>query len=163
MQVNGSVAAGSAVTVGAGGVLGGSGVINGPATVQNGGTLTPGSSLNPLGTLTFGSSLTLAPGSLSIFNLSQSPTTNATAKIAGPLTLGGTLVVTNLSGLALTSGDSFILFNAASYSGGFTNVQLPALDAACCGTPWPCSAGTLSIVALSVPNIANVQITGGNL
>jgi len=164
LQVNGSVAAGSAVTVGAGGVLGGSGVINGPATVQNGGTLTPGSSLNPLGTLTFGSSLTLAPGSLSIFNLSQSPTTNATAKISGALTLGGTLVVTNLSGLALTSGDSFILFNAASYSGGFTNVQLPALDA---GLLWNTlalnSAGTLSIVALTVPNIANVQITGGKL
>jgi autotransporter-associated beta strand protein len=164
LQVNGSVAPGSAVTIGAGGVLAGTGVINGPATVQNGGLLAPGGSLNPLGTLTFGNSLTLAAGSTSIFAISQSPLTNAMVATYGALTCGGTLIVTNGTGLALATGDSFGLFNAASYSGGFTNVQLPALPA---GLAWNTnalnSAGTISIVTLTAPAIADVQIVGGSL
>jgi autotransporter-associated beta strand protein len=164
LQVNGSIASGSAVTIGAGGVLAGSGLINGPATVQNGGLLAPGGSLNPMGTLTFGNSLTLAAGSTSIFAISQSPLTNAMVATDGALTCGGTLIVTNSSGLALAAGDSFALFNAAGYSGGFTNVQLPELPA---GLAWNTnalnSAGTISIVTLTAPAIADVQIVGGNL
>jgi rhamnogalacturonan endolyase len=164
LQVNGSLASGSVVTIGAGGVLAGTGVINGPATVQNGGLLAPGGSLNPVGTLTFGNYLTLTSGSTNVFDISQSPLTNAVVATYGALTCGGTVIVTNSSGLALATGDSFRLFNAASYSGGFTNVQLPALAA---GLVWNTnalnSAGTISIVALTAPAIADVQIVGGNL
>jgi autotransporter-associated beta strand protein len=164
LQVNGSMAAGSGVTIGAGGWLGGMGIINGPATVQNGGTLTPGGASSSLSTLTFNNSLTLAAGSTSIFEISQSPTTNDMAKVFGALTFGGTLLVTNISGLDLTAGDSFELFNAASYSGGFTNVQLPVLPA---GLAWNTNAlnttGAISIVALTAPAITGVQIVGGNL
>jgi autotransporter-associated beta strand protein len=164
LQVNGSLATGSAVTIGAGGVLGGSGVINGPATVQDGGTLAPGGWLSSVSTLTFSNALTLAAGSTSLFEISPSPTTNDVAKVTGALTCGGTLIVTNISGLALAAGDSFRLFNAASYSGAFTNVQLPVLAA---GQGWNTNslnaAGTISIVALTAPTIAGIQIAGGKL
>jgi hypothetical protein len=152
------------VTIASGGVLAGAGVINGPVTVQQGGTLTPGGTLSPLSTLTFGSSLTLSSGSTSVFEISQSPMTNDVAKVASALTSGGTLIVTNISGLGLSFGDSFQLFNAGSYNGSFTNVQLPALSS---GQGWNTNAlntaGTISVVALTAPTIAGIQIVNGNL
>jgi rhamnogalacturonan endolyase len=164
LQVNGSLAGGSAVTIGVGGVLGGSGTINSPTTVQDGGTLTPGGALSSLSTLTFGNSLTLSAGSTSLFEISESPTTNDVAKITGALMCGGTLIVTNTSGLDLSVGDSFKLFKAASYSGAFTNVQLPDLST---GQGWNTNAlntdGIISVVALTAPTIANIQIVNGNL
>ena len=164
LQVTGSIAAGSSVTIAAGGVLAGAGAINGPVGVQPGGVLTPGGSLSSLSTLTFGGSLTLSPGSTSVFEISQSPLTNDVAKVAGVLTCGGTLIVTNISGLTLAVGDSFKLFNAASYGGAFTNVQLPALAA---GQAWNtnalATAGSISIVALTAPLFTSVQLENGQL
>ena len=164
LQVNGSLASGSAVTIGAGGVLAGTGVINGPATVQDGGTLTPGGSLSSLSTLTFGNGLTLSSGSTSQFEISESPKTNDVANVTGAVTLGGTLIVTNVSDLNLAVGDSFKLFNATSYHGAFTNVQLPDLSA---GQGWNTnalnSAGIISVVALTAPTVASIQILNGQL
>jgi rhamnogalacturonan endolyase len=164
LQVNGSIAAGSVVTVGVGGVLGGSGAISGPTTVRDGGTLSPGGALNSLSPLTFGSSLTLSPGSTSFFEISESPTINDMVKVAGTLAFGGTLIVTNISGLDVSVGDIFRLFNAGSYQGSFTNVQLPDLAV---GEGWNTNAltttGTISVVALTPPAIASVQIVNGQL
>ena len=164
LQVNGSLVSGSTVTVGAGGVLAGAGVINGPATVQDGGTLTPGGPLSSLSTLTFGNGLTLSSGSTSQFEISESPKTNDVAKVTGAVTLGGTLMVTNVSDLNLAVGDSFKLFNATSYHGAFTNVQLPDLSA---GQGWNTNvlntAGIITVVALTAPTIASIQIVNGQL
>jgi autotransporter-associated beta strand protein len=161
LLVGGSVAAGSALTVQSGGVLGGSGIVNGPAIVQSGGTLSPGGSLS---TLTFGNALTLAPGSASFFEISKSPLTNDVAKVAGALTCGGRLIVTNISGLALAIGDSFKLFNAGSYSGAFANVQLPPLPA---GLAWNTSAlntgGILSVVVKPYPVVSSARISVNGL
>ena len=161
LQVNGSLAAGSTVSVGAGGQLGGTGVINGAATIQAGGTLSPGGSLS---TLTFGGSLTLAAGSTSFFEISKSPTTNDVAKIFGALTNGGTLIVTNISASAPAFGDRFKLFNAGSYSGAFSSVQLPPLSA---GLAWNTSAlntnGTLSVVVTPHPVFGSPIIFNGGL
>jgi hypothetical protein len=152
---------GSTVTVGAGGQLGGNGVINGAATIQAGGTLSPGGSLS---TLTFGSSLTLAAGSTSFFEISKSPTTNDVVNISGALINGGTLVVTNIGSTALANGDSFKLFNAASYSGAFANAILPALPA---GLAWNTgalnSAGVLTVIVTPHPVIGQVILSGGGL
>jgi autotransporter-associated beta strand protein len=157
----GSATGSGAVSIANGGTLAGNGIISGAVTVNSGGTLVPG---NTPGTLTFGNSLTLAAGSTSLFEISPSPMTNDVAKVSGALTCGGTLIVTNISGLALAAGDSFRLFNAASYSGAFTNVQLPVLAA---GQGWNTNslnaAGTISIVALTAPTIAGIQIAGGKL
>ncbi len=59
LLVNGSTHAESALTVNAGGRLGGTGMVGGAATVRGGGVLSPGAGI---GTLTFGSSLTLEDG-----------------------------------------------------------------------------------------------------
>jgi autotransporter-associated beta strand protein len=61
LLVNGSLHGSSAVTVEDGGTLGGTGTIGGPTSIEAGGTLATGASV---GTLTFGSDLTLAGGSI---------------------------------------------------------------------------------------------------
>ena len=86
------------------------------------------------------------------------------ANVTGAVTLGGTLIVTNVSDLNLAVGDSFKLFNATSYHGAFTNVQLPDLSA---GQGWNTnalnSAGIISVVALTAPTVASIQILNGQL
>jgi autotransporter-associated beta strand protein len=161
LLVTGSLAAGSVVTIGASGVLGGAGAIGGPVTVQAGGTLSPGGALN---TLTFNNNLTLATGSSVCFEISKSPATNDAAKVSGLLTCGGTLIVTNISGLAPVVGDSFKLFNAGSFGGAFARVQLPPLSA---GLAWNTSAlnvnGTLSVVVKPQPVVGSIKILNGGL
>jgi autotransporter-associated beta strand protein len=161
LLVNGSLAAGSVVTIGAGGTLGGPGVINGTTAVQNGGTLAPGGSI---GTLTFNNTLTLAPGSTSIFEISESPPTNDVAKVSGALTCGGTLIVTNIGTTMLAAGNSFKLFNAAGYSGAFTNMILPPLPA---GLGWNTNTfntnGVISIVIASQPVFGGISISADGL
>jgi autotransporter-associated beta strand protein len=158
LLVNGVLAANGAVTVASGGTLGGSGTISGATIVQSGGTLSPG---NSPGTLTFSNSLTLNSGGTSIFEISKSPFTNDVAKVLGALTNGGTLIVTNIGVAALANGDSFKLFNAASYSGSFASVILPSLSA---GLAWNANAlntnGTLSVVVVAKPYIASAAISG---
>jgi hypothetical protein len=106
----------------------------------------------------------LAAGSASIFEISKSPATNDVANISGALTCGGTLIATNISGQAPAVGDSFKLFNAASYGGAFTSVQLPPLPA---GLVWNTSAlntgGTLSVVATPHPVVNSVRLSSGGL
>src|SRR5208282_292829 len=114
---------------------------------------------NPLGTLTFSNSLTLAAGCTNIFAITASPLTNDVAKIFGALTNGGTLIVTNIGVAALTNGNSFKLFNAASYNGAFTSVILPPLPA---GLGWNTNSlntsGKLSVVVVTKPFIASAVI-----
>lgn len=161
LLVNGSSSASSVVTIADSGTLGGAGTVGGPATIQSGGVLSPGA---PISLLTFGNSLTLAAGSTNIFEVNQSPLTNDAVKVSGALTMGGTLIVTNVSATALKGGDVFNFFNAAGYNGGFSNVILPSLPA---GLAWNTNAldnsGTLSIVALSSPAIGSVTISNGNI
>ena len=121
--------------------LSGTGNVVGSTTVN--GTLAPG---NSIGTLNFSSTLTL--GGTSAFEISKSGFTLASdlAAVSGALTLGGTLNVT-VSGDALAMGDTFDLFNAPTFSGTFTTLNLPALDI---GLEWDATNlgtdGTLTVV-----------------
>jgi hypothetical protein len=145
--VNGSLAAGSAVTVQGSGTLGGTGTVGGVVTNQAGGMLLPGSS--GIGKLTFSSSVSLLDGSTNLFEISKNGgvLTNDLAAISGALKQGGSLMVTNIGTNALAAGDSFKLFNAASFSGAFTNIVLPPLAS---GLNWNtttlASNGTLAVV-----------------
>ena len=63
----------------------------------------------------------------------------------GTLTNGGTLVVTVTGTNALVAGDTFQLFNAPAFAGGFTNITLPTLAT---GLVWTNNInvnGTLSV------------------
>jgi autotransporter-associated beta strand protein len=157
-----SGATGGSLTLAGGQTLSGVGSVKGNFAVGSGAILSPG--LNGIGTLTFSNSLTLNSGCTNYFEISKSPLTNDVANIFGALTNGGTLTVTNIGVAALTNGNSFKLFNAASYNGAFANMILPPLPA---GSGWNTNSlntnGTLSVVALTSPAIASFQISGANL
>jgi fibronectin-binding autotransporter adhesin len=141
--------------------LTGNGSINGNVAVSHG-LLIPGS--NSIGTLTFSNSLMLAGGGTNIFEIGKSPLTNDAAKIFGALTNGGTLIVSKLDATALAAGDTFKLFDAASYSGSFASVQLPSLPA---GLAWNTNAlnsgGTISVVLNTMPFINAIYLSGNGL
>ena len=96
--------------------------------------------------------------------LSHSPMNSTTVALSGTLNAGGTLIVTNAGGTALTVGDTFNLFNAASYSGSFASITLPALAT---GLAWNTSAlnasGILSVVVASKPVFGNLSVTANGL
>jgi rhamnogalacturonan endolyase len=160
-NTNGTATGYGAITVATGGTLAGHGIIAGSITVNAGGAIAPG---NPLGTLLLSNDLTLAAGSTTFVQVQHSPLTNDVVKILGTLNEGGTLNVTNSGAAALANGDTFNLFNAANYSGAFTTLVLPQLTG---NLAWNTSAlktsGNLSVVALTQPTIANINIAGGNL
>ena len=149
------------MTLDSGKTISGNGSVKGNFAVGSGATLSPGTGI---GTLTFSNTLTLAGTSTSVFEIREGPLSNDAANIYGALTNGGTLVVTNIGAAALADGDSFRLFSAASYSGSFANVILPALDA---GLAWNTNSlntgGTISVVALTSPVISNIENSGNNL
>ncbi len=152
-NVSGSATGSGAVMVQAGAVLAGTGTLAGPVTISDGGTLLPG---NP--SLTFGNNLTLAGGSWTQVAINHPVT------VADTLTAGGTLVVTNNTGAALTNGASFQVFNAANYAGAFTDLVLPALAANLLwNTNTLLADGTLSVVTLTSPTLAAVQLSGTDL
>ncbi len=108
------------------GVLGGFGIIAGPTTINGGATVAPGDVA--LGTLTFGSSPVLNGTTFLRIDRNGSPSADKIACPGGALNFGGNLVVTN-SGAALTGGEVFSLFSAATYAGSFVSTNLPLLAA----------------------------------
>ncbi len=126
------------------GKLGGNGSLAGPVNIRSGATLAPGASI---GTLTVSNSVTLFSGSTTLMEIGKLPTTNDILKTTGLLTFAGNLLVTNSSGNALSAGDSFKLFDAATATGSFNSITLPALAA---GLGWNTAAlytsGTVAVV-----------------
>jgi autotransporter-associated beta strand protein len=119
LQVNGSLAAASAVTVATNGALGGIGTVNGAVTVQTGGAVAPGASI---GTLALNNGLTLA-GNLSIeVNRTNSQTSDRMNVNGTLLNIGtGTVNIANL-GPPLVQGDTFTLFNKALTNGNLMTI-----------------------------------------
>jgi hypothetical protein len=132
------------------GTLAGTETMTGPVVVNAGGTISPGS---PSGTLIISNTLTLQPGSSTLINTYSS--TGASGQIAGltSITLGGTLIVSNLSGV-LAAGNSFNIFNSRSYSGAFSRIS-PATPGP--GLAW--DTGALATGALRVISISNALLT----
>jgi autotransporter-associated beta strand protein len=159
LLVNGSIGAG-AVSVAT--VLGGNGTIGGVATVQPTGTLSPGA--GGIGTLTLSASPVLQ-GTLwmEIDRNGGAPLNDQLAVPGNPLAFGGLLVVSNI-GLSLQAGDTFQLFNAASYGGGFANIILPALDSSLAwNTNNLAVNGSISVVSASLtpPTLLSSKLVGG--
>lgn len=165
LLVNNPTGSGSgmgAVLVKSGATLGGTGVIGGPAKLEASAKLAPGN--GGIGTLTFSNSLTLGAGCTTIVEIARSPLTNDVAKIFGVLTNGGALIITNLSPGALTAGDTFKLFDAATYAGNFSAIVLPTLSASLVwNTNSLATAGMLSVFAVPPPVIGNAVLRGGKL
>jgi len=150
------------LTLVSGQTLTGSGVLKGNVMVGNGATLAPGSSV---GALTFSNNLALTGGSLTTLALNATLLTNEVVQVAGTLTYGGTLALTNVSG-TLANGESFKLFRAANASGGFTNITpaLPGLNLAW-NTNNLAVNGTLGVMAQATasPKIGALTFSGSDL
>ena len=128
LLVTGQLSGSTNISVLSGGTLGGNGgAISGPVSVAAGGAIAPGGAGS--GTLTIDNTLSLAAGSSTSVRINKQAESND--KILGltSIAYGGTLVVSNLSGI-LTTNDSFPLFSAASYTGAFTalNPSTPGND-----------------------------------
>ena len=132
----------------AGGTLAGNGVIWRPVSVLALGTVSPGASI---GVLTI--SNTLALGGVAHLEIDKAGGTNDLVRGLTSVTYGGTLRVTNLGGM-LADGDTFKLFDAASYSGSFASLELPALPG---GLEWnPLGLLVDGTIKVGPPNVAPV-------
>jgi autotransporter-associated beta strand protein len=150
----------SAVTggfaLGAAQTLSGSGSVNGAFT--NYGTIAPGAGI---GVLTASNNVTLQPGGTAVMEISKTPQTNDQLRVAGTLTLGGTLVVSNLSG-TFAGGESFKLFQAGSINGTFASNSLPNLSSGLAWNTANLTNGILSVVQTTPTNLT-WSVTGTNL
>lgn len=137
-----------------GGALGGNGTIGGAVSIQSGAMLAPGNL--GAGALTCNDSLTLGVDGACFFGINASSRTNDSVNVAGMLTYGGTLIVTNLAG-NLAAGQSFRLFGAGSFSGSFSTLVLPPLGR---GLAWNTNSltnGVISVVATVAPQFGSVD------
>ncbi|HUZ06361.1 MAG TPA: LamG-like jellyroll fold domain-containing protein, partial [Candidatus Paceibacterota bacterium] len=143
-------------TLGAAQTLSGGGSVNG--AFANNGTIAPGAGI---GVLTANNHVTLQPGGTTVMEISKTPQTNDQLLVAGTLTCGGTLVVTNLAG-TFAGGDSFKLFEAGTINGAFSSNSLPALNAGLAWNTADLTNGILSVVQTTPTNLT-WSVTGTNL
>lgn len=112
-------------TVVSNGTLGGSGTLSGPLAVLAGASLNPGAAVTTVSTFTVSNNLTLDDGSFVGMEVDKSGGTNDSVRGLNNVTYAGTLVVSNLSGMAFAAGDAFALFNASgTKSGNFSSIVL---------------------------------------
>jgi hypothetical protein len=146
---------------GVGGITGNF-VLDPGAVLSLGGTnttigITTGS--NPTGELAASGNVTL-DGTTEI---KLDGTTNDVIAAGGTLTYGGTLNLANISGTALAAGNSFKIFNAATYSGSFSGIT-PATPGT--GLSWntsQLSSGVISVSGSSGAVISSTSLSGTNL
>ena len=169
VQAAGILDAGTAGTIPNGQTLTGIGTVTGALAVAAGGKIAPGG--DTFGTLTMTGSLTVAgTADVQIDKSSGFPVGDQIVGLS-QITYGGTLKVTLVGG-TLTAGDSFQIFGAGTYLGGFSSYDLPALPE---GLYWETSTllanGSLQVVnTLPSPTLSpssgtylgaqNVTITG---
>ena len=125
------------------------GSLNSPVTVNGTGTLAPG--FGVIGVATINSTVTLA-GTLSIQITGDGGVTNDVLSAPGQtIHFGGTLNVTDVGTTSFTTNDIFPIFDAATRTGGFSAINLPALDF---GLGWDTSQlnslGVMKVVAAPV-------------
>ena len=158
------------LTLASGQTLGGIGNVNGSLVVSAGATLSPAgtNTLMGINSGAYGTGVIAASGAIAlngttIIKLNGSGTNDEVQAGAG-LTYGGTLNLANISGSPLAAGNSFQIFNAASYSGSFVSL-MPATPGT--GLAWDTTQlniGILNVVAASTqPVIGSVAVSGGNL
>lgn len=152
LQINGSLAAASAVTVSSNATLSGTGTINGPVTIIPTGTLAPGAAA--IGTLTINNNLT---SSGNVFaRLNRSGFACDKTVVTGALTNAGTgtLTVTNL-GAVLQVGDTFALFSKAVSNG-------VAMAVSGAGVNWTNKLavdGTIAVLSTVATNPTNISFS----
>ena len=148
------------LTLASGQELTGNGAIKGNVTVSAGAILAPGGSLS---TLAFNNNLTMDAGCTTLIEVCHSPLTNDAAQVAGALTCGGTLIITNAGATPLAAGDTFKLFTAAGYSGAFAAISPPSPGPNLAWNTNSLSNGILSVVPTVGPVITGFSLAGRNV
>lgn len=147
------------LTLASGQTLQGDGTVSGKLAVGAGAAVAPGG-VGSIGTLTVTNSISLS-GTTEI-DVNQSTSTEDQLNCTGGITYGGVLNVSNLAG-TLAAGDTFQVFNAASYSGSFSSIT-PAPGP---GLAWDATAlatGALKVISTAVPpKFSGISISGGNV
>lgn len=168
-STNITVAAGATLDTGGNGLtLVGGQSLSGNGTVTSGlvagagsmvsPAVTPG--VSPVGVLTVSGAITLA--GTNVMQLDPANGTNDVLGSSSSIAYGGTLSLTNLSNP--TSGSSFQLFSASSYSGSFAAIIPPTPGP---GLTWNTSAlrtsGTISVGSSAPLNIGGIKTSGANV
>jgi autotransporter-associated beta strand protein len=158
LQVEGALAEGSTVNVYDSGTLTGSGTENDSVNVFAGGAIKPGSG-NAAGTNIIGGDLILASGAASVFGLG---TASDGLVVDGNLTLGGTVIVTNLAGFG--AGTSTLITYGGSLSGVLPVVVVPAGYSGTLNTDTPGQVNLVVVASLQTPpTIGTISISGSNV
>jgi hypothetical protein len=89
--------------------------------------------------------------------------TNDQLQVAGTLTYGGPLTVSDLGPSALAAGNSFQVFSASGYSGAFTSVTLPPLSAGLTWTNKLLVNGSIQVLSVLSSRIGNIAQSGTNV
>ncbi|MBN8460726.1 MAG: autotransporter-associated beta strand repeat-containing protein [Verrucomicrobia bacterium] len=146
--------------VASGATLSGNGTANGAVNVGTGATLTMAN--NAIGELNLKSSASLL--GTTVLEISKDATGAQFADLVFGMTaatFGGKLTVTNITtdtdpAAQLAVGDTFTLFDAASFSGGFASFELPALPD---GMSWDKSRLTIDGTITIINKVAPVVFT----
>jgi autotransporter-associated beta strand protein len=147
--LDGTISA-AALTVSAG-KLGGNGTITAPVTLLSGGTVSPG---DPVGRLNINNTLTLSAGGNVIVEIDKAGGTNDLISGLTGVTYGGTLSISNLN-TPFAAGDSFKIFNSASYTASSFDAIIPATPDA--NLVWDTSRLTID----GTIKVANAGQSGG--
>jgi fibronectin-binding autotransporter adhesin len=153
----------STTTVGTGTTVTGSGALVG-VTFGSGSTLSPGSTATPIDTPMLGDgTITLTAGSTCAMEVDRTGGIITSDRLEGmdAIVYAGTLTVT-ATGQAFLAGDVVPLFpGAASYGGGFTTTNLPALGS---GLSWDLSKltidGSMQVVSFAPTPVFNPPAGG---
>ncbi|HEV2331379.1 MAG TPA: RICIN domain-containing protein [Verrucomicrobiae bacterium] len=151
-----SALAGQTFTLNSGQILEGNGTVNVNLQVNPGAKVMPGSVSN-LGTLSVGGTVQLQGTTITKLNSGSGDQIDA-----GSFTFGGALIITNIGG-TLTSGQTFQLFLGDTYSGAFSTITLPPLNAGLAWSNSLASNGTVQVVVTAKPQIGTVALSGTNL
>jgi autotransporter-associated beta strand protein len=149
-------------TLSPGRVLSGNGNFNGNFILGTGAVLSPGA--NGIGRFTFIRLTTFTASSTNLLELNKTLLTNDTVAVWQSLTLGGALIVTNLSG-TLAAGDSFKLFDGA-VNGAFNTIILPPLDAGLAWTNQISTTGRITVISTAPatpPVFGSIAASGNDL
>jgi fibronectin-binding autotransporter adhesin len=158
------------LTLADGQTLAGIGGINGSLVVSTGAIISPAGTNTTIGITTGSNSVGELAASDNITLdgttiIKLNGTTNDLISAAAGITYGGTLDLVNISSSPLTAGNTFQIFNAATYSGSFTSIT-PATPGA--GLVWDTShlnSGKIGVITpgSTGPVIGGTKFTGGSL
>ena len=136
--------------------LTGNGTVTGNFTAN--GTVIPGSSV---GTLSIDGTAALRGAMQMEIAKNNGVRTNDQLNATGGITYGGSLSVTHLGPDALAAGDTFKLFNGASYGGAFANITYPSIGSAYFWTnrlAWDGTLAVLPVVSTTPTNLGSTVV-----